>query len=177
MSLKDEFLMQAKIIIAPQSVKIFRHFHSKKMAWHIAIWWPVLGLWAFAEHNSKNLRVRTLVYKNLLSLNLPVRSPLYKNLFCLKFEKGSHFLKSIKKLCTLGQILKVDDNPCKAVLHNLQRKISVVRLSKRWGHVLHWDELMSRVWPVNTLFQRWILLNARIYNVFFLQKIRTSLWN
>ena len=32
MSLKDEFLMQAKIIIAPQSVKIFRHFHSKKMA-------------------------------------------------------------------------------------------------------------------------------------------------
>ena len=27
------------------------------------------------------------------------------------------------------------------------------RSSKRWGHVPHYRQLMSRVWPVNTLFQ------------------------
>ena len=132
MSLKDEFLMQAKIIIAPQSVKIFRHFHSKKMAWHIAIWWPVLGLWAFAEHNSKNLRVRTLVYKNLLSLNLPVRSPLYKNLFCLKFETGSHFLKSIKKIWYTWAN-KID---CKSIFRILFGDTGVLSLQLQYTTIL-----------------------------------------
>ena len=36
---------------------------------------------------------------------MPVRPPLYKILFSLKFEKGSYFLKAIKKiLYTLEQI-------------------------------------------------------------------------
>ena len=36
--------------------------------------------------------------------NLLVKPPLYKNLFSLKFETGSYFLKSLKKICILGQI-------------------------------------------------------------------------
>ena len=36
---------------------------------------------------------------------MPVKPPLYKNLFSLNFKTGSYFLRSMKKVCALGQIL------------------------------------------------------------------------
>ena len=38
------------------------------------------------------------------ALRLASYGKLYKNLFSLKFETGSYFLKSIKKIGTTGQI-------------------------------------------------------------------------